>query len=161
MVNFNHLDGDAVDVVIKFYHRLESGEILPGGWSRIVSTAIPRTNPKITRLVDQVYSWILGKEQMVWEHFPQLSEITIYHMDVIRYGGGTGWGLAVNYHRLNQNGHAILGWEGDTLFQVRNGEVTWVGGVTDDVEEGLSALGGAIFAWAEEYVDQNVLGGKE
>lgn len=159
LVNLNHLNTDIVAAMIKFYHRLESGAILPGAWSRIVKATIPRTNPKITQLVNQVYSWILPKEQMVWQHFPQLTDIEIYHMDAMRYGRGTDWGLAVNYYRLDQSGAPIVGWEGDTLFQVRNGVVTWAGGVTDDVEEGLSALGVAILNWAEEYVDQNVLGG--
>ena len=153
-LNLVDLDKATVKIMAHIYYRLDDGTRLPGAWSRKVTFTVARSNARITALVNKATAWTLPLEQRAWQHLPELTGIQIYHIDFQRYGHDLGWGIAVNYHRLGQDGQPIPGFEGDTLWEVRQEGAKWIGGDCPVSQESLNEFIGGVLADFESVVCQ-------
>jgi len=161
IINLNHLETANAEVLLHFYHVVDGGRLLPGAWSREWTGSVPIATPILQELLRRVHNYVLPREQRAWEHFPDLTNIRLTHVDLVRYDA-INWGLAVNYHRLGNDGQPISGFDGDTLFQYseRKEQVIerWSGGDDHILGAEFYSLGDALFAWAERFVCERVLG---
>jgi len=164
--NLAHLDQQQVNVYAKFYHQTEKAWVLPGAWSRELRFEIPRNTPGLDEVLETILAYVIPRERAAWEHFPEVVQIALYHVDFMRYDGTANqdWGLAVNYHRLDATGTIIEGFAGDSLFKVQQGTY-WGSGEGEEVlapyivgprGAEFNKLKAPLFKWAERLLDDRL-----
>ena len=155
-VRITGLDKAEAEVRFHFYHVTDKGT-LPGAWSRNAVLTVSSDHGVIRAIRSRVLAYLEPRERSVWEHFPELSGIRITRIEFIRHKGGM-ISLAVFYDRLDKAGQPVLGFEGETLFDVFEGKARWFGGNQKAEVADISGMIEDFFARCEAIVAAQVLG---
>ena len=155
-VRITGLATQEVTVWFHFYHVTETG-VLPGAWSRNAVLTVSSDHGVIRAIRSRVLAYLEPRERSVWEHFPDLGGIRLTKIEFIRHQGGM-ISLSCEYDRLDKLGQPVVGFEGETLFDVLEGKARWFGGNQKAEVADISGMIGDFFARCEAIVAAQVLG---
>jgi len=155
-VRISGLDRAEAEVRFHFYHVTDKGT-LPGAWSRNAVLTVSSDHEAINAIRSRLLAYLEPRERSVWEHFPELGGIRITRIEFIRHKGGM-ISLAAFYDRLDKAGQPVLGFEGETLFDVFEGKARWFGGNQKVEVADISGMIEDFFTRCEAVVVAQVLG---
>ena len=154
-VRITGLDKAEAEVRFHFYHVTDKGT-LPGAWSRNAVLTVSSNHEAINAIRSRLLAYLEPRERSVWEHFPELSGIRITRIEFIRHKGGM-ISLAAFYDRLDKAGQPVLGFEGETLFDVFEGKARWFGGNQAVGVRDITEMIQDFLGRAEQLVNSRVL----
>ena len=155
-VRITGLATQEVTVWFHFYHVTDHG-VLPGAWSRNATMTLPRDHAAVVAIHDRLLGYLEPRERAVWAHFPDLGGIRLTKIEFIRHQGGM-ISLSCEYDRLDKFGQPVVGFEGETLFDVFQGKARWFGGNQGVTVAEITEMIEDFFARCEAIVAAQVLG---